>query len=71
MFKRLIATADATNLAIPQSARNALDVPDCVFGGWPETPPVGNVPRSRFFTEDPYVLRWQWRRVADAIVLVK
>eukprot|EP01050_Picozoa_sp_SAG11_P019222 SAG11_NODE_3029_length_2753_cov_8.497739_1_plen_53_part_10 len=32
---------------------------------------VGNVPRSRFFTEDPYVLRWQWRRVADAIVLVK
>ena len=40
---------------------------------WPPgTPPVGGqMPTKRFFTEDVYVLRWQWRRVAEAIVAAK
>ena len=29
------------------------------------------MPTKRFFTEDVYVLRWQWRRVAEAIVAAK
>ena len=71
LLARLLAAAAAAGLRVAPADADALAVPDCVFAGWPETPPVGNVPRARFFTEDPFVLRWQWRRVANAIVSVK
>jgi hypothetical protein len=67
MLQRLVDACAEAGIEAHAEA-SAMEVPSVVFAGWPMGGDIlSNGPTQRFFTDDPYVIRWQWRKVATAI----